>query len=88
MDNLPAAQCHDFIRDLYGVRTAVAGKYISNSWMNISYKHWMSNCADSGIDHRIQHPQLPIIEILQVFGHQMRHCNYYTHVVEMEGLLQ
>ena len=56
--------------------------------MNIFYKHWMSNCADSGIDHRIQHPQLPIIEILQVFGHQMRHCNYYTHVVEMEGLLQ
>ena len=42
------------------------------------YKHWMSNCADLGIDYWRQYPQLPAIELIQVYRHQVRHDHYST----------
>lgn len=76
LDTLPPAHRGAFLRDLGSAQTAVRGGHVSSARTSVLYNQWTSFCASLQIDHRLQGDSLPTIEILQVYGHRVRHGHY------------
>ena len=76
MERVPPAHRRDFINHLCAAQAAVRGGHVSNSRTCALYANWSSFCTDLQIDHRLQTPGLPVIELLQVHGHRVRHGTY------------
>ena len=77
LDTLPPAHRGSFLRDLSSAQTAVRGGHVSSTRTSALYNQWTTFCADLQLDHRLQDDSLPTIEILQVYGHRVRH-GYYS----------
>ena len=76
LDTVPPAFRSDFVRDLCSAQAAVRGGHVSNSRTNKLYAQWSGFCAELHVDHQLQTPQLPNIELLQVYGHRVRDGHY------------
>ena len=69
---MPPAFRHGFLRDLSIAQEAVRGGNVSHKRTIKEYEIWRSFCADIGVDHFMDDPSLPVVEILQVYGVRVR----------------
>ena len=76
LETLPPTQRIHFLRDLRSTQAVVRRGHVSNSRTSTLYQHWVSFCSDLSLDHRLQDSQVPAIELLQVYGHRIRHGHY------------
>ena len=73
LDTLPPAQRSDFIRDLRYTQAAVCRGDISNSRTAALYQQLVSFCSDLALDYQLQDYDILTIDVLQVYGHRIRH---------------
>ena len=52
----------------------------STSPIQCPYKQWVSFYTDVQINHMLQDPGFPTIEILQVYGHRDCHKHYFKQL--------
>ena len=73
MARLPPAFRNSFFGDIRAAQAAVRGGHVSCKNMAKKYNDWMSFCTKMNMDHMLEDPEDPVIEVLQVFGHRVRH---------------
>ena len=66
--HLPPAFKDCFRCDLRLAQTCVRGRHIASDKSARKYQDWMDFCAKMQIDHTLEDPEVPIMEVLQVFG--------------------
>ena len=59
--------------DLRAAQAAVRGENASCEKTAEKYSYWMFFCTKMQMDHMLEDPEDPVIEIIQVFGHRVRH---------------
>ena len=75
---MPPAFRRDFISHLGAAQAAVRGGHVSNARTSTLYNQWANFCAPLHVDHQLQTPGLPKIELLQVYGYRVRDGHYST----------
>ena len=73
--------CHppfknSFFIDFCAAQAAVLGGHVSCEKTDKKYIDWMSFCTEMQMDHILEDPEDPVIDILQVFGHKVCHRHY------------
>ena len=76
MAHMPPAFRTPFLRDLRSSQAAVRGGNVASGRSKALYANWSSFCSEIGVDHFLSDPSLPSVEILQVYGHRVRHGCY------------
>ena len=78
--SLPPALQNISLSDIRAAQTSIQGGHVSYEKTAKKYSDWMSFCTKMQIDHMVEDPEDPVINILQVFGHRVRHGHYSSWV--------
>ena len=77
---MPPAFRNNFLCDIRLAQTCVRGGHIDNEKKARKYLDWMDFCAKMQIDHTLEDPEVPIMEVLQVFGVRIYDGSFYNRV--------
>ena len=69
---MPPAFRDNFLSDLRLAQTCVRGGHIASDKTARKYRDWMAFCTEMQIDHTLEDPEVPTVEVLQVFGVRVR----------------
>ena len=73
MTSLPPALQNISLSDIRAAQTSIQGGHVSYEKTAKKYSDWMFLCTEMHMDHMLEDLEDPVINILQVFGHRVRH---------------
>ena len=85
MEYLPPAAGSAFLRDLHAAQEAVRAGTTQDSRQQRLYKQWSNFCTTLKINPTLQDSSVLHAEVLQVYGHQVRHAEYSKRRVDQLG---
>ena len=80
MARLPPAFQNIFFSDICALQASVRGGNASYENTTKKYSEWISFYTEIQMYHMLYDPEDPVIEVLQVFGHRVRHRHYSSQV--------
>ena len=77
-DRPPAARTA-FLSDLNAFHEAMRDGTTQDARQQRMYQHWVDLCATLSVNHILQDPSIPCIELLQVYSHHVWNSKYSKH---------
>ena len=85
MDDFPPAAGSAFLRDLHAAQEAMRAGTTQDSCQQRLYKQWSNFCTTLKINPTLQDSSVLHAEVLQVYGHRVRHAEYSKRRVDQLG---
>ena len=85
MATLPPAAATIFMRYLFAVQEAVQSGTTLDACQQRMYQHWADLCSTFSVVPNLQDSSLSRDEILQVYGHRVRHAHYSKRCMDRLG---
>ena len=85
MEDLPPISRSDFLRDLHATQEAIRAGTTQDARHQKLYKQWSNFCITLEVNCALQDPSVPRMEVLQVYGHRVRHAQYSKRQVDQLG---
>ena len=80
---LPPSTWTSFMCDLHAAQEAVQAGNTQYSWQKRLYRKWANFCSNLLVNRNLQYSSLPRVEILQVYGHRVRHAHHSKQWLEL-----
>ena len=84
---MPPSHQSSLSRDLRSLKAAVRGGYVSNRRTVALYSQWSSFCTNLQLEHLLEDPDIPNINILQVYGHRARNGGFSPQASLLQSYL-
>ena len=78
MAAVPPAHIISFLYDIRFLQAYVRGGHVSNHHIVTLYVHWSSFFYNLQMNHLLEDPDIPDIDILQVYGHRVHNVGFYS----------